>query len=38
MTSDFFDISNAARLLVLDQDEETRDLVCGVLTEEGVDV
>ena len=38
MTSDFFDISNAARLLVLDQDEETRDLVCGVLKEEGFDV
>ena len=38
MTSDFFDISNAARLLVLDQDEEIRDQVCGVLREEGFDV
>ncbi|WP_413429560.1 response regulator transcription factor [Synechococcus sp. Cu2B8-bc1011] len=38
MTSDFFDISHAARLLVLDQDEEIRDQVCGVLREEGFDV
>ena len=38
MTSDFFDISNAARLLVLDQDDDTRDLVCSVLKEEGFDV
>ena len=38
MTSDFFDISHAARLLVLDQDEEIRDQVCGVLMEEGFDV
>ena len=38
MTSDFFDLSHAARLLVLDQDEEIRDQVCGVLREEGFDV
>ena len=38
MTSDFFDISHAARMLVLDQDEEIRDQVCGVLREEGFDV
>ncbi|AKN60562.1 alkaline phosphatase [Synechococcus sp. WH 8020] len=38
MTSDFFDISHAARLLVLDQDEEIRDQVCGALREEGFDV
>ncbi len=38
MTSDFFDISNAARLLVVDQDQETRELICGVLKEEGFEV
>ena len=38
MTTDFFDISNAARLLVVDHDEEARDHICGVLKEEGFDV
>ena len=38
MTTDFFDISNAARLLVLDHDEEALDHICGVLKEEGFDV
>ena len=38
MTTDFFDISDAARLLVVDHDEEARDHICGVLKEEGFDV
>ena len=38
MTTDFFDISQGARLLVVDQDQETRDLMCGVLKEEGFEV
>ena len=38
MTTDFFDISKGARLLVVDQDQETRDLMCGVLKEEGFEV
>ena len=38
MTTDFFDISNTARLLVVDHDEEARDHICGVLKEEGFDV
>ena len=38
MTTDFFDISQGARLLVVDQDQETRDLMCGVLKDEGFEV
>lgn len=38
MTTDFFDISQGARLLVVDQDQETRDLMCGVLKEEAFEV
>ena len=38
MTTDFFDISHAARLLIVDHDADTRDLICGVLSEEGFDV
>ena len=38
MTTDFIDISNAARLLVVDHDKEARDHICGVLKEEGFDV
>ena len=38
MTTDFFDISNAARLLVVDHDKEARDHICEVLKEEGFDV
>jgi two-component system phosphate regulon response regulator PhoB len=38
MTTDFFDISQGARLLVVDQDEETCDLMCGVLKDEGFEV
>ena len=38
MTTDFFDISNTARLLVVDHDEEARDHICGVLKQEGFDV
>ena len=38
MTTDFFDISHAARLLIVDHDAETRDLIYGVLSEEGFEV
>ena len=38
MTTDFFDISQGARLLVVDQDQETCDLMCGVLKDEGFEV
>ena len=38
MTTDFFDISQGARLLIVDHDADTNDLICGVLSEEGFDV
>ena len=38
MRTDFFDISQSARLLVVGHDEEIRNHICEVLKEEGFDV